>query len=230
MASAVSLSPMARVVLLLVIATLASDWRRQLRAPQPRPSLSQQLSEDVRNMGELVLDEDGSVIGRERAVEMVASSINALQPPKVEPPPPTTLPPSVLPPSLRPEEKVQQAGQPQPWLAVAAACCIALAALLPFSAAAADAPAVAESATQQEVAGVVMSKAQVETVLSPIAVTAIVNAEGQPYMIDSERGSNLGFFYLEPSDALRDLQARGPARRPAAAPPVSSCVASPRLP
>ena len=38
------------------------------------------------------------------------------------------------------------------------------------------------------------------------AVTAIVNAEGSPYMIDSERGTNLGFFYLEPNDALRDLQ------------------------
>lgn len=51
-----------------------------------------------------------------------------------------------------------------------------------------------------------MSVKQVEERLKSIPVTAIVNTEGQPYMIDRERDQNLGFFYIEPSDALRDLQ------------------------
>ena len=72
--------------------------------------------------------DDGRVIGREPAVEMVADSIRRLDepagcvPPKT--PKTTLLPPSVLPPSVqeRSADKAVQTGT-KAWLAVAAACC-----------------------------------------------------------------------------------------------------------
>jgi hypothetical protein len=154
--------------------------------------------------------DDGRVIGRERAVEMVADSIRRLDepagcvPPKT--PKTTLLPPSVLPPSVqeRSADKAVQTGT-KAWLAVAAACCIAFASMVPLPSVAEAETAVAEQ-RQESAPGVAMTQAQVEAVLRTVPVTAIVNAEGSPYMIDSERGTNLGFFYLEPNDALRDLQ------------------------
>ena len=153
--------------------------------------------------------DDGRVIGREPAVEMVADSIRRLDepagcvPPKT---PKTTLPPSVLPVSVqeRSADKAVQTGT-KAWLAVAAACCIAFASMVPLPSVAEAETAVAEQ-RQESAPGVAMTRAQVEAVLRTVPVTAIVNAEGSPYMIDSERGTNLGFFYLEPNDALRDLQ------------------------
>jgi hypothetical protein len=141
---------------------------------------------------------------------MVADSIRRLDepagcvPPKT--PKTTLLPPSVLPPSVqeRSADKAVQTGT-KAWLAVAAACCIAFASMVPLPSVAEAETAVAEQ-RQESAPGVAMTQAQVEAVLRTVPLTAIVNAEGSPYMIDSERGTNLGFFYLEPNDALRDLQ------------------------
>jgi len=71
----------------------------------------QGVREEPHPLGDLVLDEDGEIVGRERAVERVASSIKALQDrgalrkqTSATPPPRTApeglLPRTVLPPSL----------------------------------------------------------------------------------------------------------------------------------
>ena len=142
--------------------------------------------------------DDGRVIGRERAVEMVADSIRRLDEPA------GCVPPKTPKTKVRSADKAMQTGT-KAWLAVAAACCIAFASMVPLPSVAEAETAVAEQ-RQESAPGVAMTQAQVEAVLRTVPVTAIVNAEGSPYMIDSERGTNLGFFYLEPNDALRDLQ------------------------
>ena len=191
--------------------------------------------QDVRALGDLVLDEDGEIVGRERAVARVASSIKALQDrgelkaqPSATPPPRIApeglLPPSVLPPSLSTQRfATKKSDASLRGMAIVAAACFAIATTGVSPSRAAE--TVAAPQQQQQVAATQlsdqlvaatpaasatasMSQKQVEERMKSIPVTAIVNTDGQPYMIDKERDQNLGYFYLEPSDALRDLQVR----------------------
>ena len=209
------------------------------------------LKEPPHPLGDLVLDEDGEIVGRERAVERVAASIKALQDrgalkkqTSATPPPRTApeglLPRTVLPPSLSSQRFAALRGhstrthstsaQPVQWMAVVAAACFAIATTGVSPSRAAETVAAPPQEQQQQQVGIMgatqqsqlsdelvaskpgsnaaasMSVKQVEERMKSIPVTAIVNPEGQPYMIDKERDQNLGFFYLEPSDALRDLQ------------------------
>jgi len=208
----------------------------------------QDVREEPHPLGDLVLGEDGEIVGRERAVERVASSIKALQDrgalkkqPSATTPPRTApeglLPRTVLPPSLSSQRFAALRGhstrthsasaQPVQWMAVVAAACFAIATTGVSPSRAAETVAAPPPQQQQQLgimgatqqlsdelvastpassAAASMSVKQVEERLKSIPVTAIVNTEGQPYMIDKERDQNLGFFYIEPSDALRDLQ------------------------
>jgi len=106
------------------------------------------LKEPPHPLGDLVLDEDGEIVGRERAVERVAASIKALQDrgalkkqTSATPPPRTApeglLPRTVLPPSLSSQRFAALRGhststhsasaQPVQWMAVVAAACFAIA-------------------------------------------------------------------------------------------------------
>ena len=70
---------------------------------------------------------------------------------------------------------------------------------MPMPASAAEiAPAAASAAA--------MSKSQVETLLRKIPALAIVNADDQPFFTSTEGRTNVGYFFLEPTDALRELR------------------------
>ena len=221
----------------MLVPSPTSAWRG-LVPPQLHPqSLHERLRrnqpvhmhQDVREeLGDLVIGADGEIVGRERAVERVASSIKALQdqealkkqPSAMTPPrtaPEGLLPPSALPPSLsspriaalrgRSARSRPASAQPMQWMAVMAATCFALATtgLSPSRAAetVAAPPAPQQqigivgatqqlsdelvSPTPESSATVAMSVKQVEERLKSIPVTAIVNTEGQPYMIDKAR-------------------------------------------
>ena len=182
-----------------------------------------------RRLGALEVDEEGDVVSRERAVRMLVTSVAALQP-KAEPPSiasPSLLPQELLPASLmgqpswlsQARERLGASATRLPsttWLALAGAFVIAAATLAPLPSAAADAaveqpPAVAAEQQQpppppeEKDAGVALSREQVETRLSKIPVTAIVNKAGSPFMVDSERSLSVGYFYLDPKDALLDF-------------------------
>ena len=51
-----------------------------------------------------------------------------------------------------------------------------------------------------------MSVAQVESKLQRVPTVALVNSEDQPFFTGKEGGKGVGYFYLEPSDALLDLR------------------------
>ena len=51
-----------------------------------------------------------------------------------------------------------------------------------------------------------MSKSQVEALLRKIPALAIVNADDQPFFTTTEGRTNVGYFFLEPTDALRELR------------------------
>jgi len=189
----------------------------------------QGVREEPHPLGDLVLDEDGEIVGRERAVERVASSIKALQDrgalrkqTSATPPPRTApeglLPRTVLPPSLSSQRFAALRGhsthtnsasaQPVQWMAVVAAACFAIATTGLSPSRAAETVAAPSQQQQQQVgimgatqqlsdelvastpassAAASMSVQQVEDRLKSIPVTAIVNPEGQPYMIDKAR-------------------------------------------
>ena len=227
----------------MLVPSPTSAWRG-LVPPQLHPqSLHEQLRrnqpvhmhQDVRDvreeLGDLVLGADGEIVGRERAVERVASSIKALQdqealkkqPSAMTPPrtaPEGLLPPSALPPSLsspriaalrgRSVRSRPASAQPMQWMAVVAATCFALATTGLSPSRAAETVAAPPPQQQQQIgivgatqqlsdelvsptpessATVAMSVKQVEERLKSIPVTAIVNPEGQPYMIDKARHS-----------------------------------------
>ena len=222
----------------MLVPSPTSAWRG-LVPPQLHPqSLHEQLRrnqpvhmhQDVREeLGDLVIGADGEIVGRERAVERVASSIKALQdqealkkqPSAMTPPrtaPEGLLPPSALPPSLsspriaalrgRSARSRPASAQPMQWMAVVAATCFALATTGLSPSRAAETVAAPPAPQQQQIgivgatqqlsdelvsptpessATVAMSVKQVEERLKSIPVTAIVNPEGQPYMIDKAR-------------------------------------------
>ena len=222
--------------------------QRQAQLGEPPVRTTAELE---RKLGALVVDEEGEVVGRERAVRMFVTSVAAMQP-KAAPstvPPSDLLPQELLPASLMGQQtwlsqarkRLGKAAEKLPstttvwlstlsaratWLAMAGAFVIAAATLWPLPSGAADAaveqpPAVAAEQQlqqpaaeaeqppppQKEEAGVVgLSRAQVETRLSKIPVTAIVNKQGSPFMVDSERSLSVGYFYLDPKDALLDFQ------------------------
>ena len=215
--------------MLLLLVESATAWRGLAPCSLPPLSLPQTpqrnapvyMYQDVRALGDLVLDEDGEIVGRERAVERVAASIKALQDrgglkaqPSATTPtrktPEGLLPPSVLPPSLSSQRfatKHSAGSQPMRLMAIVAAACFAIATTVVFPSRAAETAVAPPQQQQQVAAAAALSEAQIEARMKSIPVTAIVNDQGQPYMIDKERDVNLGFFYLEPSDALLDLQA-----------------------
>ena len=203
----------------------AQSLHERLRRNQPV-----HMHQDVREeLGDLVIGADGEIVGRERAVERVASSIKALQdqealkkqPSAMTPPrtaPEGLLPPSALPPSLsspriaalrgRSARSRPASAQPMQWMAVVAATCFALATTGLSPSRAAETVAAPPAPQQQQIgivgatqqlsdelvsptpessATVAMSVKQVEERLKSIPVTAIVNTEGQPYMIDKAR-------------------------------------------
>ena len=222
----------------MLVPSPTSAWRG-LVPPQLHPqSLHERLRrnqpvhmhQDVREeLGDLVIGADGEIVGRERAVERVASSIKALQdqealkkqPSAMTPPrtaPEGLLPPSALPPSLsspriaalrgRSARSRPASAQPMQWMAVVAATCFALATTGLSPSRAAETVAAPPAPQQQQIgivgatqqlsdelvsptpessATVAMSVKQVEERLKSIPVTAIVNTEGQPYMIDKAR-------------------------------------------
>eukprot|EP00310_Coccolithus_braarudii_P022176 CAMPEP_0183355274 /NCGR_PEP_ID=MMETSP0164_2-20130417/39705_1 /TAXON_ID=221442 /ORGANISM="Coccolithus pelagicus ssp braarudi, Strain PLY182g" /LENGTH=286 /DNA_ID=CAMNT_0025528325 /DNA_START=1 /DNA_END=861 /DNA_ORIENTATION=+ len=51
-----------------------------------------------------------------------------------------------------------------------------------------------------------LSKAAVNGYLSSIPALALVNEDDQPYFTSSERNTRIAFFFLEPTDALRELK------------------------
>ena len=130
------------------------------------------LKEPPHPLGDLVLDEDGEIVGRERAVERVAASIKALQDrgalkkqTSATPPPRTApeglLPRTVLPPSLSSQRFAALRGhstrthsasaQPVQWIAVVAAACFAIATTGVSPSRAAETVAAPQQQQQQQV-------------------------------------------------------------------------------